>query len=349
MAIRFYTDPHLGVSRTANTTQASSKALQQQLYDQAARVSSGDELTICLGDMFDNFSNPEAIHKQGMAVLNQTHMTLCGNHDVVNQAGKLGTLELLNNHLSSLTGQSRVLFSEFGKPSAHSWRLENEQAVLVFVPHVASQELFEESLAMAGLTALAADKGFTTVLCLHCNYNFPEERLNEATLNLTKDMAETMLDKFDYVLMGHEHIPAEHFGGRLIILGNTHPTSLSDISDKRIAFFENGRLRFEKIWDKSKGYAEFDCDALPTQTEANFARVKGEVDAGGMLNVMKDVSAMWRRSPNLYVLKMEVAIKGSPASSSEAMTGLAQLPALIRKELEETPDLLALWDELRGE
>lgn len=343
----FYTDPHLGVTRAANTTQGSSAALQKALYDQASAIVANRDLqlTLCLGDLFDNFSNPEPIHLQGMQVMSKTALTIAGNHDVANQANKMGTLELLNNHFNSLQGRGRVFFAPFGESAHLTWMTDDKHA-LTFVPHVASQELFLQSLLNAS-EAMHDIKQRTKILCLHCNYNFPDERLNETTLNLTEDTAKQLLDRFDYILMGHEHIPAEHYDGRLIILGNTHPTSLSDISDKRIAFLENKKIRFETVWSKADGYVELQASRLPDMVSANFARVQGEVDAGGMLDVMKHVSAMWRRSPNLYVLKMEVTMAGAPQGDTPA-AALAQLPAIIRKELEATPELLKLWDELQA-
>lgn len=349
MSVRFYTDPHLGVTRAANTTQASSRALQDALFEQAKRAAGdGSSITVCLGDMFDNYSNPEPIHNQGMELMRRTHMTLCGNHDVVNRSDRVGTLEVLNSHWSQISNTSRCLFSSFGRPAAHSWKLDGEKSVLVFVPHVATQALFEESLDIASKTAKAAPNGYTVVLCLHCNYDFPDERLTETTLNLSRDRAEQALKDFDYIVMGHEHIPVEHFGGRLIILGNTHPSSFSDVSNKRIAFLENGKFRFETIWSKDTGYAEIQAGDLPESVSANFVRVKGSIEPGSTLDVMRAVSSMWRRSPNLYVLKMELDTASSPNHTDNKAVSLSHLPEMIRKELKDTPDLLSLWDRLRS-
>lgn len=345
--IHFYTDPHLGVTRSAHTTQASSAALQQALYEQATLAAShGSGLCVCLGDLFDNFSNPEHVHLQGMSVMSRTNLTMAGNHDVVNQAGKIGTLQLLNEHWSVLASQPRALFAEFGRIMVHDWKLDKDKAVIVFVPHIATQQLFLEALMEASTRAEQAPKGYTTMLCLHANYNFPEDRLNDSTLNLTEENAARVLERFNYILMGHEHQPAQHLDGRLIIIGNTHPTSLADISDKRTLTFENGEFKEQSIWFQDSGYVELEASGIPKACSANFARVKGRADATGMLDVMKAVNEMWRRSPALYALKMEVELDGVVGPSDTKAVGLAQLPELIRKELESTPALLALWDSL---
>lgn len=348
--LTFYADPHLGLSRSGNTTPRSSEKLRDRLFEQVEDIISRRGYKICLGDMFDTFSNNEHVLTRALAIFSGTSLTLSGNHDVVNQADKVGSLKMLDQAHYRLLGSSRALFSDFGRPCAFSWPLPAESVHVVAVPHVASQSLFEQSLDEAMETKIDRYHG-GSMLLLHCNYDISEDWATETTLNLTPGRATQLLGKFDYIMLGHEHAPAEHLDGRLIVLGNTFPTSLGDISDKRIAHMDEGKLRFEKIWDASLGYAEFAHDQIPESTDVSFARVKGEVDPADMLEMTQAINRMWKRSPDLYCLKVDAKIKGiTPGVNGESVTdSLAQLPAMIRRELEAHPAMLALWDALREE
>ena len=348
--IIFYTDPHLGLTRSGNTTPRSAASLQERLFTQSYNICQRDGLKVCLGDMFDTYSNNERVMDRAMPILSKTALTLSGNHDVVNQAGKMGSLEMMNGMFASLTGQGKALFSEFGKPMAFSWPLYEESVHLVAVPHVASQEIFEESLVDA--MQIKIDRGHGgAMLLLHCNYDLSSAWATETSLNLTPEMCERLLEKFDYIMLGHEHAPAEYFDGRVIILGNTFPTGLGDVSDKRIAIMEEGHLRFEQIWDASTGYAEFTPATLPERTDANFARLKGEIEPGTMLELTQAINRLWKRSPNLYCLKMEAKVVGlsQDMDDKKVTTSLAQLPDIIRRELTSQPAMLSLWDTLLEE
>lgn len=348
--IVFYTDPHLGLTRSGNTTPRSAAALQERLFVQAYNCCQRSGIKVCLGDMFDTYSNSERVIDRALPILNKTDLTLSGNHDVVNQAGKLGSLEMMNGMFAQLTGNGKSLFAEFGKPMAFSWPIYEEGVHLVAVPHVANQEIFEESLVDA--MQIKIDRGHGgAMLLLHCNYNLEPAWATETSLNLTPEMCERLLEKFDYIMLGHEHAPAEYFGGRVIILGNTFPTGLGDISDKRIAIMKDGHLHFEQIWDASKGYAEYTPANLPERTDANFVRLKGEIEPGAMLELTQAINKMWRLSPNLYCLKMEAKVTGLTQNMDDkkVTTSLAQLPDIIRRELASQPAMLSLWDTLLEE
>lgn len=347
----FYTDPHLGLARASNTTPSSAKALQNALFKQAlAIVRNPDVEKICLGDMLDRFSNPEEVQLQAMTIMMETCLVLAGNHDVVNQADKLGTLQFLCEVMEDLSPETRCVTAKFGEPMFHVEHFHQDNIRVVSVPHVANQDLFEQSLKMAEAHVASVHAAVYNVLCLHCNFDMPEERLTETSLNLFRPVAERLLKSFHYVLLGHEHAPSEHYDGRLIIIGNTHPTGMADISDKRVIKFDQGMMMSEKVWDMSTGYAEYDCTAVPERTQASFVRVKGEVKSGDMLDLTRDITALWKHSPSLYCVKLDVTMPTlSGAGQANVRQSMSQLPDLIRRELESRPDLIALWDRLLSE
>jgi DNA repair exonuclease SbcCD nuclease subunit len=341
MALILYADPHLGVTRTGNTTPQSRQLLKDSICNTVDNILTRrgpDDHLLCLGDLFDSYSNPEAVISQGMQVVQSTDITLAGNHDVIADADKVGSLELIAEHYPD-----KVVMAPFNKPYADGMTLGDVNVVAV--PHVTTQELFEESLLMAIdlMTDEHVDHSIPSVLCLHCNYESPHD-LTETSLNLTKEWVETLLITFSYIALGHEHQPRDLFDGRLIILGNVHPTSFADISPKRIALIDEGGVRFEQVWDETRNYAEFPVDAIPDNTYAQFVRIKGSVSADEIAGVSKAVNRLWKTSANLLALRSEVQVD---AITEVAQDGAAAetLPALIEKELAEHPAMLSLWGE----
>lgn len=348
----FYTDPHLGQSRSANTTPSSALALKQALYEQAMRVVSTPDCTkICVGDMFDRFSNSEQDMRQGFDVMKETSIVLAGNHDLVNQDGKVGSLQMLDHAFEKLEGKRRCEYGEFGKPYSFGTFFEKEKAFVAGVPHVGLQEVFEQSLEEAMTrTRNDATEGYTKFLLLHCNFDMSPERLTETSLNLTGSNAQRLLEVFDYIILGHEHAPANHFGGRLVILGNTHPTGFADISDKRVAMFDGERLTFTPIWNTEVGYEEFSYMDIPKSTDASFVKITGQIQAGDMLELTRTVNRLWKKSQFLYCVKIDVSLPSLEIGDGEAAAKkLSQLPTVVREELKDRPDLRALWDELLQE
>jgi DNA repair exonuclease SbcCD nuclease subunit len=206
-------------------------------------------------------------------------------------------------------------------------------------------------MALESVTHSDHSLSYKTALLLHCNYNLSDSFATETSLNLKEEHVEELLTGFDYILLGHEHQPAELFDGRLLIVGNTHPTGFADISDKRILVWDGKEFASERIWDQATGYAELDWRELPLETRANFLRVTGKAETNEVLSISKQVSALWEKSYQLYGVKMELQLPETAQVDGQKMTHqLHQLPEIVRRELEAQPKLLALWDELvRGE
>jgi DNA repair exonuclease SbcCD nuclease subunit len=346
MSIVFYTDPHLGLNRVANTTPASRAKLREALYDQIDRVLDADGAKVCVGDLFHTYSNDEETLFQGYRALRYSEVILAGNHDVTNRKDSIGSLQFL-----STLEPGTVWITPFGEAGYQVYRMGN--AVLFGVPHVASQALFEESLQRVCDEVDSGDVPRSgtmkegpgvRILLLHANYECPFAEA-ETTLNLTEAWAEKLLERFDYIIMGHEHQPRDLFGGRLVILGNTHPTGFSDISDKRIAILEGGELRFEKIWDAKSGYKAYTRDTIPTATSAQFVRITGTVDAGDVGKVTKAVANLWKESDELYAVKLDIEVKTATVTADGTRIEVESLPATIRKELKGT-SMLGLFEEL---
>ena len=194
-----YADPHLGLNRTSNTTPASRIKLRESItttVDDILDHKQNGDFAVCLGDLFDTYSNPENTIRLGESFIELTDLVLAGNHDVVADADEVGSLELLKR-----TRTDKIVYAPFNEPRAELHQFSG--IYVVSVPHVTTQELFEESLARAEhlLTEMTLDTRRPRILCLHCNFDSPHE-LTETSLNLTPEMAERMLKSFNHVFLG---------------------------------------------------------------------------------------------------------------------------------------------------
>lgn len=344
----FFTDPHLGLRRQAHTTPSSLKALRERLYQAVENIyyTHPDTVRFCLGDWFDKSHNDEETIARAWSASNGCDWLLGGNHDMDNNATATTSLDLLYRLGGSLREVTIVkpVYAE-----ANFARTVSGDTSVYMIGHHATQELFEEAMGHA-CTATANDprKKF---LLLHCNYDSPFAE-SEASLNLSEENAEYLLEHFDYVMLGHEHQPRELFQGRLIILGNTHPTSFADISPKRIALWDGEKLTFENIWHPDGKYYKVDYKAIDTVNTGTveFLHVTGEVSTGEVVTTMRRLRELWKQSPNLLMLRIDIKTAELDKVERKAEALTLTLPQRIAKELEgKDEELLALWNELTGE
>lgn len=343
MIMNFFTDPHLGTRRAANTTRESSKKLQDTLYQAALNAIHPDTPNICLGDLFDRAFNDESVLVQGFNVATNCVGTLAGNHDETNRAGTVTSLTALKEmgvDIISTPCLSKPHFEVFGG-----------HAGLYFVPHHASQELFEKAMFEASAHAAANREGKSAILALHCNYNCPFE-MEDDTLNLSTEVAEQLLEYFDLILLGHEHKPSTHHDGRVIILGNTHPTSFSDISDKYRYGIDLDTCEVEqvKIWDQAASHLILKVgDTIPDLSGKQFVDVVGFDEAGNGPLVNQYVQEVWAAGADLLAVRNNVKLGDHLAGMEGAEAPkLVDLTSRIADDLKDS-DLGDLYTELLKE
>jgi len=339
-SVLIYSDPHLGLNLAANTTPASRQRLRTALEAQVERIVGMPGLScLCAGDFFHTYRNDEDVILRAYELAKKTDLILGGNHDVTNVAGRTGSLALL----AELEG-TRVTLPVFGQTVndsfwAPSWEID-------LIPHHTTQDLFEEALKVAASRQVAPSR--FRLLMLHCNYDV-QFASPETTLNLSARQAEDLLRTFDYILLGHEHNPKEDFDGRLIVLGNTHPTGFGDISDKRIVrLHDDGDVTFERVWSMAEGYYECgpsELGSVPASTQ--FLRIKGEIEPSQLHPFTKALRALWASSPSLFAARSEVKIAGGNRFAGVGKKGeMMDIKALVTAELEAQPELFALWQEI---
>lgn len=318
----FYSDPHIGLSRVANTTRESS-ILWQRLCtasaQQAITQGRGKEkaLVFCLGDLFDAFHNPEEVLLQGLNLLKNTDYCMEGNHDISNYVGAVGSLGFLSDlhngaHCIASPKLSAPYFDMLPPMNVRGTTVE-----VTAIPHTLTQELFLESIQMAGdAVGKSEEEGKKKILLLHCNVLLPDEFINESTLNLDPKAVTQALRHFDYILCGHEHDPKDLSGGRVKVLGTTFPTSKSDtLTDKRILTFDGDSFESVRVWNSKDSTKTYSIDNLPDKTDAQFVTVTGQAPSGDAMSITKTISKFKERSPDLLALFMEVEF-GSQAQLS---------------------------------
>lgn len=335
-----FTDPHLGTRRAAHTTRESSKRLTLALFKQAWDIIEDAEKPICLGDLFDRAFNDESILVQGYEIARNCMWTLAGNHDETNREGTITSLRALQEMGCAV----------ISSPSLSEPYFDNFEP-LYFVPHHASQELFEQAMLDAAEHAACERADRASVLMLHCNYDQPFATEDD-TLNLSPAIAQKLLESFDYIFLGHEHKPSTHFDGRVVILGNTHPTSFADISDKfsyqlEITDYEIN-LRKDRIWSKDERFASVMFgQELPDLSGVQFIDVIGAADEA--VAVADFMQMVWENAPDALAVRNSVSVAGVNVVDDEAEKPVVEdLRTRISRELEGS-DLAELFSELAKE
>ena len=341
----FFTDPHLGANRVANTTPKSRMALRQALYSQALACTEGTPPAFMLGDLFNSYSNSEDVLLQGLEVTRKCKATMAGNHDVHASADAVGSFQAL----IEAAGSDGLCWAAFGTTEVKSYSLKGAEVFMV--PHVTDQGLFEQALRDA-VALLKDPKANRAVLCLHCNYNLPWDTTDTA-LNLTEEAAQDLLNHFDYVLLGHDHHAKVEMDGRLIVLGNTHPTGFGDISDKyRYALLPDGSMVRQPIWQKGQQYDEVDVggrtagilhDWVRDNNAPQFIDIVGEVVADEVVELNRTVNKLW--AAGALAIRNRVSVQGAEVEVSDT-TLITSLAQQVEADLGDRPEQLALWRQL---
>lgn len=337
----FFTDPHLGKVLHSHTTPSSKERLTNSLHQQVMALLSAREdcdHAFCLGDLFDRFSNKENILAQGYVVLDNLNICMAGNHDLIADAKDTSSLQFLS---SFLEGSSPVVLEPFS--------YEEDKYTVHFVPHCINQKAFDDAVYK-----VKPSKGKVNILCLHCNYN-SDFATQEISLNLTKEGAKFLLEEkgFDYILIGHEHNAAVHFGGKLIILGNTHPTSFHDISDKFVWVYDSNKKSFDKeqIYHADQRFWRVSVDDFMTgdfpDKELHWVQIDGTLESGQAVEFAKKVKQLWQEIPSLFAVRVEAKAKTSEVDGINA-EGFMQVMQRIQQEVESMGDslVLSLYNEI---
>lgn len=340
--MRLFTDPHIGRRAGAHTTHESSLALDNAICENALTAANSTTTTVCAGDLFDKSHNKELNILQGLKVAAKCDLILAGNHDLANRDNTKTSIEIVASTLENVVRAevSEVLVNHFEDDSGVTFTI---------IPHHSSQDLFDKALAQASSEVVNRD-----MVILHCNYNSPFAN-NDSSLNLSPEQATKLLEVYDYVVLGHEHNARRELNGRLVILGNTHPTNFGDITDKFYYDFDwidEAKTKRDfiptKCWDKSISYVKVYADKLLDGTavipeSVKFIEVYGEDVkpelSGEIANCLRD---LWVRYPGAYMIRNNVSYINIAVETVDKGAQLESVTDAITEKLAGT-DLHDLW------
>lgn len=329
--ITISSDYHLGVTRNSHTTPASRERLKQAVFKQALYVTK-PTFSVCLGDLFDQFWSDAETLKQGKEIYDKCCLVLTGNHDRSNRVNAASSLEFLE-HICESDEPAITDVAEVRK--IDSFLSINQPTQ--WIHHKMTQTLFDACLGQVESTG--------GLLFLHCNYD-SGFATDDSSLNLTKEQAEILLTKVDKIFLGHEHQPNEHFDGRLIICGNIHPTSFSDISDKYSYTVDKDlNVTKELIWDSKKNQIKFDYKTLAETIYLEgyqFIEITGKAESSELPSIARAVSNLWKTCPNALMIRNSVTCTKVEAIETKVDTQITDTLTLITTELTGTP-LEPVW------
>lgn len=300
MRIKILNDLHLGVQRSAGTTLASRAALHKfQIQELVHLLDSQDDCEVVLvnGDLFDTFNVPTNVlrdtyfaFREFLSTHPNTKLYLSeGNHDLSKDNQKVSSLRFLHELLSA----------DFDVTLISGASQEITEGVLV-VPHIRRQDDFEKLLGNLPTK--------TKYLLLHANYNNPFAGEFDHSLNVTKEMADTLHEQGCFLIFGHEHNHRE-VKGKLLITGNQIPTSIDDVrnGDSKHYWILDPRLEGEyaitavECWE-AKGFASLDWkNAFEFDSDHEFIRITGDYTPGEAIMVMDTVSQVRDKSKAFIV------------------------------------------------
>lgn len=299
--LRFFTDPHLGRNPTSHTTIGSRKMMNTALYVYGKNALSNDYPNICLGDLFHTAHNSEEVIAQGAEIALACDLVLEGNHDLPNRSNSISSIGLIqhqqiNKHAptfaSCAVGSTRVIEKTI------------DGVKIVAIPHHSSQELFDKAIEMA--CQIGGE------LCvMHCNYDSPFVDGIDTSLNLSEAQAEELAKHFDYIVLGHEHNFRWELNKKVLILGNTHPTSFSDLSDKYCWDYDPSDKSWHKhmLWRKEIHYKKVYLEDL-LNDDVYFDSAIQFVDIVGRYAtseesflLSKKIQWIWETFPHLLMVR----------------------------------------------
>lgn len=315
MSLTVLNDWHIGAVRTGGTTPATAYQLRQDLLLQFEEVLDVLDTDVLInGDLFDG----PAI---SMADLLRTYRALDnwlvrtgkslwlsdGNHDLSKNSTNFSSFQFL----------AKLLVTEYGDASEPGLVTHIEGAGQMtphgyVIPHVANQDLFDLELSKVP----ACD-----YLFVHCNYDNEFAVEADHSLNLSRAQAEALPVK--YIVIAHEHQAKTELGGKVIIVGNQMPSSVSDcLGNAEKAFFQtvDDTHHLPVTWKAAGDFAEINWREINGyEGPERFIRVTGQASADQAATVVQAISR-FRAASSALVITNAVKIEGVDDAADLALS-----------------------------
>lgn len=347
--IKIVTDPHEGLKRASHTTPASRLRWANLIHEHLMDQTKGPESVYCLGDLFDRSNNQEATIIKGYEAVTHMSRVLSGNHDLINRGDVVTSMQLLHDELGL---SDRISFSPFGDNIVDCW--EEEGWTFLSVPHCSTQTLFQAALQTAYDMAEENNRE-RNILLLHCNYDIPVQFCEETSLNLTREDAKDLAEKFRHVVLGHEHNPRESEDGCIVVLGSTMPTDFSCLGEKRAMLLSpEGEISYETIWGRELQAEVKASEILISSPEdyegLRFLHITGELSQADVSQFNKRVRSLWD-SKDILAIRANPSIEGASLKKYAGEKGITNLPEKIAEDLKSQQDqrLYSMFQDVYNE
>lgn len=318
-------DIHICLNRTGGTTPGSQAALRD--YTRAGLQLSLDvedhEVTV-LGDLFDGFTVDiaEVIKTYdlfaewldgGIRTLN----LIQGNHDATERCGKVSSFHTLCHFLTARFGNKvRVFDSGFGQL--------NDKVFCI--SHVPNQSIFDMELEKA----INMD-GDGRYLLLHANIKNTFAEHSDHSLNVNDTQLGNLMRAGYVVICAHEHQGYELRGGRVIVIGNQRPTSISDClgetTKRALKITEDMGREVVQTWTANGNYAEVDWRSEDVPV-AKFIRFTGDATANEAAEVISKIAKFRQRcGDDVFVVGNAVRVEGHDMCGEDAAANIEDIRA----------------------
>lgn len=304
-------DLHIGTLRSAGTTPATAYELRRNLlFNMQGLLSMADDTDLLvLGDLFDTpnipLSDLFATVMQFTDWLRRnpnSHLWLPpGNHDLSKNSQTYTSFDTLAALLQA-SFEGRVHVPRIGESMGNGmWVLG----------HVANQDIFELELSRVPTD--------TKYLFLHCNYSNNFAAKSDHSLNLSEDQTKTL--PAQHIFIAHEHQQKVSLGGKVVVIGNQFPSSVSDClgnATKRAVVVSEAGYQSIQTWSAGEDFAQLDWQLLE-DTGASFIRVIGKASAAEGAAVVAAISKL-RQASKALVITNAVEIEGETNEAEIALT-----------------------------
>lgn len=337
-------DSHLGRVWGAHCTPATRTALSNRYFDPVDEVAKLGVPILHGGDWHDKAHNSEAFILRSMAALENIKLVVAGNHDHVNREGAVTSLQLMEDMDSGTIVSNPDVMNDI-----HVDYQRIRGVGVHMVPHHATQAQFEQALQKAALSA----RDEPSVLITHCNVGSIGGGKPDSCLYLTPQLVQMLEPHFDYILVGHEHLPRQI--GKVVVMGSTQPCNFGELGPRfRYDFhLRDGKLEMSREPLESTlthKVVELAGDFSKSQVEgAELILLKGILPA----NNAKEVQGLVRHAyaSGALAVKVDVAFDNGTVLDGEAVHGsLRNLVQVVQEELAENKPWLDLFnEEIKGQ
>ena len=320
MTTKITTDWHVSAKRIAGTTPQSRLALTEAIYTALESALDPNYDHIIAGDLYDGFDVETKDILRTFKVLanfllsgDKTLVMLRGNHDHTVKDNKVSGFELTAQLLEAQFGSRVVVVREVTQ-----WK------EFTLIPHLVNNDLLE--LEVEKLTNLQ-----NRVFIFHANFDNPFCS-GDHSLNVTREMADTLLHSGNVILFGHEHAYREI--GDVTCLGNSYPSSIADaLGGPKFAWYVGDDIRNECIWHPEGVFAKLEWHALDdVDQNLKFIRVGGAATVAEAPAALAAIAKL-RQSHDAFVITNAVEIEGMSndmeVASLESVKSFNVLEALM--------------------